>query len=111
MDAEEREIYYYLKSWKDTYVAGREIARRAGGKRRFHYEPEWAKPVLTRMVDRGILETDPAGHYRIKAADKKSEKNRRWTSPQVTRILQASGKDYSEVIMTADDLDAYYDSL
>ena len=111
MDAEEREIYYYLKSWKDHYIAAREIARRAGGKRRFHYEPDWAKPVLTRMVERGILETDPAGHFRIKPTEKKSAKNRRWTSPQVTRILQESGKDYSDVIMTEEDLDGYYDSL
>ena len=111
MDAEEREIYYFLKSWKDTFVAAREIARRAGGKRRYHYEPEWAKPVLTRMVERGILETDSAGHYRLKPPDKKLDKRKRWTSPAVVRILQRSGKDFSEVIKTADDLDEYYDKL
>lgn len=111
MDAEEREIYYYLKSWKDTFVSTREIARRAGGKRRFHREPEWAKPVLTRMVERGILETDPAGHHRIKPPDKKLEQRKRWTSPQVARILHQSGKDYSEVIKVSDDLDVYYDGL
>src|SRR5262245_14157576 len=35
MDAEEREICDFLKSWVDQYVSQREICRRAGGKWRF----------------------------------------------------------------------------
>lgn len=115
MDADEREIYYFLKSWTQEYISAKEICRRAGGKRRARFEPEWAKPALVRMVDRGILETDPSGHYRLKPAPKaKGNQQRRWASPQVAKILKNSGKDFSDAIIVIDedmDLDEYYDSL
>jgi hypothetical protein len=111
MDAEEREIYYYLKGWKGQYISAREICRRAGGKKRFFREPEWAKPVLTRMVERGILDMDAAGHYRLKPVDDKRGRRKSWVSPQIARILRESGKDFSEIVMTEDELDEYYDSL
>ena len=112
MDSEEREIYFYLKGWKHEYISSREICRRAGGKRRFHREPEWAKPVLNRMVERGIVEMDPAGHYRLKPPeDKRAGKKKHWVSPQIQGILRSSGKDFSQVVMSEDDLDRYYDEL
>jgi hypothetical protein len=112
MDAEEREIYYYLKGWKDQYISSREICRRAGGKKRFFREPEWAKPVLTRMVERGILEMDGAGHYRIKPFDEKlGKRKKRWVSPHIAKILRESGRDFTDIVMTEDELDRYYDSL
>lgn len=111
MDSDEREIYYYLKSWKEEFISSREICRRAGGKKRFRQAEEWAKPVLTRMVDKGILETDTGGHYRLKPIDKKTRKGKRWVSPQVARVLRQSGKDFSEVIMDEDEMDKYYQNL
>ena len=112
MDAEEREIYFYLKGWKHEYISSREICRRAGGKKRFQSEPEWAKPALQRMMERGILETDPGGHYRIKPIKEKGGKNKKsWVSPQIARILQQSGKDFTHIVMSEDDLDKYYDTL
>jgi hypothetical protein len=114
MDADEREIYYFLKSWKHEFIAGREIGRRAGGKRRFHSEPDWAKLPLVRMVERGILDKDPAGHYRIKPPPANWDKRkRRWVSPHIANLLKRSGKDYSDVIIVVEDegLDEYYESL
>lgn len=111
MDSEEREIYFYLKSWRQEFISAREICRRAGGKRRFRVEPEWAKPVLTRMVEKGIAETDAAGHYRLKPIEKKLRKGKRWVSPQIARVLRESGKDFKEVIMDDDEMDRYYESL
>jgi hypothetical protein len=114
MDADEREIYYFLKGWTHEFISGREIARRAGGKRRFRTEPDWAKPILTRMVEREILEVDAAGHYRLKPPPiSKDKRRRRWASPQVARILKESGRDFSDAIIVIDekDLDEYYDSL
>jgi len=110
MDADEREIYHYLKSYRHEYISGREIGRRAGGKRRFAAEPQWAKPVLSRMVERGILETDPAGHFRIRPMGKKAEK-KRWVSPQIQRILQESGKEFTDISVNEDEEDSYYDNL
>ena len=44
METEEREICIYLKSWNGQFVSGREIARRAAGKRRFRED----QPGLSR---------------------------------------------------------------
>lgn len=111
MDSDEREIYYYLKSFKHEYISSREICRRAGGKKRFRAEEEWAKPALQRMVERNILEMDPAGHYRIRPMEGKTGKKKKWVSPQIQRILRESGKDFSDYTLNEDELDAYYDSL
>jgi len=114
MDADEREVYYFLKGWTNEFMTAKEICRRAGGKRRARLEPDWAKPALLRMVERGILETNPTGHYRLKPPPvSKDKKHRRWASPQVVQILKKSGRDFSDAIIIIDDkdLDEYYDSL
>jgi hypothetical protein len=110
MNADEREIYYFLKSWKDQFISAREIARRAGGKRRAQYEPEWAKPVLLNMVERGILESDAAGHYRIRPVPPNT-KLKRWVSPQIARILKSRSKEMGEIVMSESDIDDYYEHL
>lgn len=111
MDADEREIYYFLKQYKHEYISGREICRRAGGKRRFRGDPVWAIAPLQRMVERNILETDPAGHYRIKPPPDQSAP-RKWVSPQIARILEESGKEFEGVwVISDDELDQYYEKL
>jgi hypothetical protein len=111
MDADEREIYYYLKPWRNEYISAREICRRAGGKKKFRDNQEWAKPVLARMVEKGILETDAAGHFRLKPIEKSLRKSKRWVSPQVARILRESGKDFKEVLIDDAEMDKYYENL
>jgi len=44
-----------------------------------------------------VIEADADGHYRLKPEDKK-KKPKRWLSPQVKQILEASGKKFDEVI-------------
>ena len=46
MDADERDIFQFLKTWGGKFVGATEIARRAGNKTRFYKEPDWAKPAL-----------------------------------------------------------------
>ena len=70
MDSDEREIFHFLKSWGREFIGAKEIARRAGGKKRFHENPDWAKPLLVRMAERGILEGDAMGRYRLKPVKK-----------------------------------------
>jgi len=76
MDADEREIFLFLKTWGAGFVSYREIARRAGGKSRFHKDPDWAKPLLGQMVERGILEHDSSARYRIRPVATKTKKTR-----------------------------------
>ena len=112
MDSDEREIYQFLKSWGNDFIAAREICRRAGGRRRFNEEPEWAKPVLLRMEERGILESNSTGHYRIKPIRKNKEKDKRWVSPDIAKILKDRG---AEVESAGEESgigpDEYYEQL
>jgi len=112
MDSDEREVFYFLKTWGNEFVSMREICRRAGGKKRFHEEPEWAKPVLLRMEERGILESNATGHFRIKPVRKSKDKDKRWVSPDVAKILKESGV---EIENAGDEstvgTDEYYDQL
>ena len=95
MDSDQREIHDYLKNWPRQYVAAKEICRRAGGKARFQKDPRWAYPVLTRMIEDGLVETDSLGHYRIKEEAKKEKiKRKKWVSPEIEKILKQSGKSF-----------------
>jgi len=112
MDADEREIYQFLKSWGNEFIAAREICRRAGGRRRYYDDPEWAKPVLLRMQERGILESNSTGHFRIKPVKKDKETDKRWVSPEIAKILKEGGVE----VKNADEEssvgpDEYYDQL
>jgi hypothetical protein len=112
MDADEREIYQFLKSWGGEYIAPREICRRAGGRKRSHDEPDWAKPVLLRMEERGIVESNSTGHFRIKPIKKKKEQDKRRVSPDIAKILKESGVDVEGVEEESGiGPDEYYDQL
>jgi hypothetical protein len=108
MDSDEREIYQFLKTWGSEYVGAVEIARRAGNKKRFYQEPDWAKVVLMRMAERGILESDSQGRYRVKPVSRK-DKNKRWVAPDIAKILHESGVE----VETSDGLapDEHYEQL
>lgn len=103
MDTDERLVCEYLKSWQRHFVSAREVARRAGGKRRFRDEPMWAYPILTRLLEQGHVEADGLGHYRLKQQEYRSKKRRQWISPHLRRILERSGKDFGEVLEIPDE--------
>ena len=90
MDAEERDIFSYLKSWGSEFVGAAEICRRAGNKRQFHRNPEWAIPKLETMLERGILEKDAHGRFRIRPLPR-TKKGGRWVSPHIAGILREKG--------------------
>ena len=90
MDSDEREIFQYLKTWGKEYVGVKEICRRAGSKKRYHDDPSWAVPMLIIMTERGVLERDAAGRYRVKPKNK-GKHSGRWVSPEIEEILKAKG--------------------
>lgn len=96
MDADQTEICQYLKSFQDQFVSGKEICRRAGGKWRFREDPAWALPILRRMLETRILETDVDGRFRLaqQSARAKSTSKKMWISPAFQRILEESGKNF-----------------
>ena len=110
MDADEREVYFYLKGQTQHYVPVISICRYAGGKQRFRETPDWAKPVLLRMIERGIVEMDGHDGYRLKPMPE-SNVQKRWVAPHIAAILKKSGRKFDQIIKQEDELDAYYNSL
>lgn len=98
MDYDERSIRTFLRGYPGQFVSPRIISRRLGGKRRYHQDPLWAVPILSRMVDKGVIETDAQGHFRLRRADQVDGRKRTWISPQVRSILERSSADFTHVI-------------
>ena len=108
MTSDEREIFHYLKTWGSEFINAKEIALRATTKKRFYEEPDWAKPVLMSMAERGILECDLLGRYRIKPVPHK-KKDHRWVAPDIAKILKEGGVEVDEQGELGSD--EYYDQL
>jgi hypothetical protein len=105
MDQDEKDICNYLRTGGDLFVSAREIARRAGGKWRYRENPGWATPVLLRLVEKGILESDAAGYYRLRP--KKTKKPQKWIAPHIKAILEKSEKNFGD-ILEADEHGDFY---
>lgn len=104
MDADQNAICQFLKSWPGQFVSRREICRRAGGKWRFREDEHWAVPVLQRMVEDRIIESDDTGHFRLvlqKSSDAK-KKQRMWMSPAIRSILKSSGQSFGTIDLDKD---------
>ena len=69
MNAEETEIYEFLKTRESTYVSASEISKALGRGRRFQKDRNWASPILRRMEVDGLIEANPYGEYRVKGAE------------------------------------------
>jgi hypothetical protein len=97
MDADEKDVCAFLKSFPGEFVGLKEICRRAGGKWRYREKDDWAVPVLRRLVEKGFVEEDSAGHFRLVAVEKKQaskKKPAKWVAPHIREILERSGKTF-----------------
>jgi len=102
MNAEEKEIINYLKGWPNTFVSGKEIARKVGGRERYEDDRGWAIPILAQMVRLGIIESDYLGYFRLKKEDQKRKSGSRYVAPQILRILKSSGKSFEGIAIDED---------
>jgi hypothetical protein len=94
LTTEETEILQYLKSFRGDYVSAKEISRRAGTKKRYREEPNWARPFLSWLVNKELIETDDMGRYRFRSERKDIKNKRKWVSPQIAKILEKSGRTF-----------------
>jgi hypothetical protein len=97
MDSDEQEIFDYLKTFGEQFVAAREVCRRAGGRKKWDENPRWALPLLTSMEEKEILESDSMAHYRIKQV-KIRKKEKHWLAPHIKEILEEGGVDPDQPI-------------
>jgi hypothetical protein len=66
MTHEELAIINLLRGSPESYVARREIARKAMRRAVFEENPHWADAPLAGLVDQGVVEQNDSGHYKIK---------------------------------------------
>ncbi len=65
LSADEQTVLQYLATSPNTFFSSREICRRAGSRETWEKNQRWAVPILARLLAQGLVETDPAGHYRL----------------------------------------------
>jgi hypothetical protein len=66
MTYEELAILNFLKGSPESYIARREIARKALKRVVFEEDPHWADAPLASLVDQDLVEQNDSGHYKIK---------------------------------------------
>ena len=49
MDSDERDIFHYLQTWGANFVSAKEICRRAGSKKRYNEDNDWARGPLMQI--------------------------------------------------------------
>ena len=92
MDSDERDIFHYLQTWGANFVSAKEICRRAGSKKRYNEDNDWARGPLMRMAERGVVEGDSSGRFRVKPEPRKSG-HERSVSPEMSKIVNESGAE------------------
>jgi hypothetical protein len=66
MNAEETEIYEFLKRTPHLFVSVTEISRKVGQRKRFIEDRQWTRPILRRMEVDGLVESNEFGEYRVR---------------------------------------------
>jgi len=67
LDGDEKDICVFLASCGGQFASRAEIARRAGGRRRFEEDPQWVSHALSRLTENGTLESNSSGHYCLRS--------------------------------------------
>ena len=65
MTYDELAIMNLLRGSPDSYLARREIARKALKRTIFEENPHWADAPLASLIDQRLVEQNESGHYRI----------------------------------------------
>ncbi len=96
---DELNVLNLLKCYPDQFLSGKEVCRRAGGKRRFQQDPVWALPLLSNLVARKVVESDHQGHFRLAPVgeEKKSHDAARHHAPQADARPETAMPDASQM--------------
>ena len=107
LSSDEQEILAFLKPLGRQFATSKEVCRRACGKQRYNKDPNWAKPLLKKLEQKGFLETNANGQYRVKPEP--DGKKKVPLAPHIQRILDQSNKDFSSSKII--DIDEDYQNL
>jgi hypothetical protein len=92
LSAEALEIIDYLKTDPGRFVSLLEISRRAGGRRRFEESRSWARNLMSSLLDAGLIEVNPRGHYRVTLDAQSQVKPHPPAQPASPNPCKAQGK-------------------
>ena len=92
LNAEALDIIAYLKTAPNKFVSLLEISRRAGGRRRFEEAPNWARNLMTPLVEAGVLEVNARGHYRVPGVAPRETKAQASAKPRSRPATRAASK-------------------
>ena len=70
---QEQIILRYLKDLGEVGASAREICRKAWTKQAFKDDERWAYPFLTGLKEKKLIETSPAGSYRLPPPEEEEE--------------------------------------
>jgi len=65
LNADEQVILIFLEQCGEAGASAREICRKASTKDRWKEDERWAMPFISSLKDKKLVETNPAGGYRI----------------------------------------------
>jgi hypothetical protein len=95
LETDEDCVLQFLKNWPDAFVAGQEIARRAGGHERFLDDPRWAGSALAHLLELDLVESDGNDKYRMKNhSTVMCRGQRKFIAPELLEILAKSGRHF-----------------
>ena len=77
LSEEEQLILRYLHNFKEVGASAREICRKASTKDAWKENERWAYPHLGTLKDKKLVETTPAGNYRIPPPPEEDEGEKR----------------------------------
>ena len=100
LSSDEIEVLEYLKAYNGEFVSMGEICRSAGGRHKYKDSPNWARGIMPRLVDEGLIQVNERGHYRhtataaAAAANQAPEVEDYFTSQDAPQHPQIVGDDY-----------------
>ena len=101
MTPDEQAVIDYLKQWPNTFVSGKEIARKIGGKEKAD-DRGWILSIMVQLLRLGLVEGDQYGHYKLKVEEKEEpQEEKLHIAPQILKILKSSGKRFDNVNLEA----------
>ena len=95
LSSDEMEILEYLKSWRGEPVSMVAICRCASSRTKFKENPNWAKPLMSRLVEKRLVYVDDRGHYRFVTENepKKKQKKSHQVHTPVVPVIQGEVVD------------------
>ena len=69
MTYEESAIVNYLQGSPDTFIARKEMARKAVRRQVYEENPHWIDAPLTSLLNQGVVEQNDSAQYRLRKSE------------------------------------------